>query len=149
VDAVLRAAAMYVFLVVVFRLAGKRTLAEVTTFDLVLLLIIAEATGPAMLDDDRSLTTAILVILTLVGLELGLSLLQFRFKKIDRLLDGLPTLLVDNGRILHDRMRKLRVDESAIMEAARELQGLERLDQVKYAVLERSGTITIVPTNPG
>jgi uncharacterized membrane protein YcaP (DUF421 family) len=149
VDAVLRAAAMYVFLVVVFRLAGKRTLAEVTTFDLVLLLIIAEATGPAMLDDDPSLTTAILVILTLVGLELGLSLLQFRFKKIDRLLDGLPTLLVDNGRILHDRMRKLRVDESAIMEAARELQGLERLDQVKYAVLERSGTITIVPTNPG
>ena len=148
-DAVLRAAVMYFFLVLVFRLAGKRTLAEVTTFDLVLLLIIAEATGPAMLDDDPSLTTAILVVLTLVGLELGLSVLQYRIPLIDRLVDGLPTLLVDNGRVLHDRLRKLRVDESAIMEAARELQGLERMDQVKYAILERSGTITIVPANPG
>jgi tetratricopeptide (TPR) repeat protein len=79
----------------------------------------------------------------------GLSVLQFRFRLVDRLLDGLPTLLVDSGRVLHDRMRKLRVDESAIMEAARELQGLERMDQVKYAVLERSGTITIVPADPG
>lgn len=97
--------------------------------------------------EDPSLTTAILVILTLVALELGLSVLQFRIPLIDRLVAGLPTLLVDNGRVLHDRLRKLRVDESAIMEAARELQGLERMDQVKYAVLER--TITIVPANPG
>ncbi len=74
-------------------------------------------------------------------------MLQFRIPLIDRLVVGLPTLLVDNGRVLHDRLRKLRVDESAIMEAARELQGLERMDQVKYAVLER--TITIVPANPG
>jgi TIR domain/Protein of unknown function (DUF421)/WD domain, G-beta repeat len=75
-------------------------------------------------------------------------MLQFRFRVINRLVDGLPTLLVDNGAVLHDRLWKLWVDESAIMEAARELQGLERIDQVKYAVLERSGTITIVPSNP-
>jgi uncharacterized membrane protein YcaP (DUF421 family) len=101
-----------------------------------------------MLEEDPSLTMAIPVVLTLVDLELGLSMLQFRFRVINRLIDELPTLLVDNGAVLHDRLRKLWVDESAIMEAARELQGLERIDQVKYAVLERSGTITIVPSNP-
>lgn len=146
-DAVLRAAAMYFTLVIAFRLAGKRTLVEITPFDLVLLLIIAEAVGPAMLDDDPSFTTSLLVVISLIGCQLVLSLLQSRFEVIDRLVDGRPILLVEDGRLLHDRLRTFRVDEVAIMEAARELQGLERLDQVKFAVLERSGRITIVPAD--
>jgi uncharacterized membrane protein YcaP (DUF421 family) len=149
VDAVIRAAVMYVFLVVAFRLAGKHTLAEVTTFDLVLLLIIAEATGPAMLDGDSSFSTAALVVITLIGMELAFAFIQSRFTAVDRLVEGMPVLLVDKGEPLRDRMRKLRVDEEAIMEAARALQGLERIDQVKYAVLERSGQITIIPAEGG
>lgn len=146
-DAVLRAAAMYLFLVIVFRFAGKRTLAEVTPFDLILLLIIAEAVGPAMLDGDHSFTTSALVVVTLIAFEIVFTVLQRRFEWFDRLVDGLPVLLIDNGELLTKRLRRFRVDEVAIMEAARELQGLERMDQVKYAVLERSGKLTIVPTN--
>lgn len=144
-DAVLRALAIYLFLVVVFRISGKRTLAEVTTFDFVLLLIISEATQQALLGDDFSVTMAFLVITTLIGLDIFFSLVQRRFKPVDRLMSGLPLVLVDNGRLLHERLKKVRVDEAEILHSARQLHGLERMDQVKYAVLETSGGISIVP----
>lgn len=77
-DSVLRALAIYLFLMVIFRISGKRSLAQITTFDFVLLLVIGEATQQALLGDDFSLTNAALVIATLLGLDTGLSLLQQR-----------------------------------------------------------------------
>jgi uncharacterized membrane protein YcaP (DUF421 family) len=74
-----------------------------------------------------------------------MSLWKQRSSWMDRLVDGTPLVIVENGRLLKDRMAKARVDGSDILEAARELQGLERMDQIKYAVLERAGHITIVP----
>ena len=68
-DPVLRALAVYVVLLVIFRLAGKRSMARITTFDLLLLLVVSEATQQALLGDDFSLTNAALVILTLVAVE--------------------------------------------------------------------------------
>jgi len=64
---------------------------------------------------------------------------------LEKWVEGVPTVLVENGRPLKDRMDKARVDASDIMQAARELQGVERMDQIKFAVLERSGIITIIP----
>ena len=144
-DTVIRAFAIYFFLLVVFRIAGKRALVQITTFDFVLLLIIGEATQQALIGNDFSITTAWILIATLVGIDIAISLLKERFKKLERLVDGVPLVLVSNGELLRDRMEKSRVDEEDILGAARELQGLERLDQIKYAVLERSGTITIIP----
>lgn len=144
-DSVLRALAIYVLLLVIFRIAGKRSLAQITTFDFVLLLVIGEATQQALLGDDFSVTNAALVIVTLVGLDIGLSLLQGRFTALGPWLDDVPLVLVEDGRMLTTRMRKARVSESDIMQAARETQGLERMEQVKYAVLERSGGISIIP----
>lgn len=144
-DAILRSLAIYVFLLIVFRIAGRRSLAQITTFDFVLLLLIGEATQQALLGDDYSITNAFLVILTLVGVDIGLSLVKQRSQRLDKLLDGVPTILVENGRPLKERMDKARVDESDVLEAARELQGLERMEQIKYAVLERDGNISIVP----
>jgi uncharacterized membrane protein YcaP (DUF421 family) len=146
-DAVLRAAAIYLVLLVVFRVSGRRTLAELTTFDFVLLLIIGEATQQALLGEDFSLTKAVLVIVTLLTIELVLSILKERVPFLDKLLDGVPMVVVDHGRLLRDRMRKARIDEGDILEAARRLQGIERLDQIKYAVLEVSGGITVVPND--
>lgn len=144
-DAVLRSAAIYLFLLVIFRVAGKRTLAQITTFDLVLLLIISEVTQQAMVGNDFSLTQAMLAIVTLVGLDIGLSLWKQRSSTLERLVDSVPVLILENGRPLQERMKQLRVDESDILNAARELQGLERLDQIKYAILERSGHISVIP----
>ena len=84
-DSVLRAAAIYIGLMIIMRFAGKRSLAQITTFDFVLLLIISEATQQAMLGQDFSVTNALLVIVTLVMLDIGLSLLKRRSKTIDKL----------------------------------------------------------------
>lgn len=140
-----RAAAMYLFLVVVFRVCGRRVLAQITTFDLVLVLIISEAAQQAMIGNDFSMTTAFLAIVTLVGIDVALSLWKQRFQRLDRWLDGLPLLLVENGLPFAERLRMARIDESDILTAARQLQGLERMEQIKYAVLERSGGISIIP----
>lgn len=144
-DSVLRAATVYVALLLIMRLAGKRSLAQITTFDFVLLLIIGEATQNALLGQDYSITNALIVIVTLVTLDVGLSLLKRRSKRIDQLLEDVPLIIVEDGVALEDRMKKARVDEGDVLSAARHLQGIERLDQIRYAVLERSGGISIIP----
>ncbi|MBW3556435.1 MAG: DUF421 domain-containing protein [Actinobacteria bacterium] len=144
-DAVTRAAAVYLFLVLILRIAGKRTLHQVTTFDIVLLLVISEATQQALLGEDFSITAAFLVITTLVGIDIVMSFLGNRWRLVDHILDSRPELIVDHGTVLKDRLHRHRMEESEILEAARELQGLERLADIKFAVLERSGSITIIP----
>jgi uncharacterized membrane protein YcaP (DUF421 family) len=144
-DAVLRATAIYFFLLLIFRLSGKRSIAQITTFDLILLLIISEATQQALLGQDFSLTNAFLVIVTLVGIDIGLSLLKQRSPRFEKILEDEPLIIVEEGRPLLDRMKKARVDEEDVLIAARILQGLERMDQIKYAVLERNGGISIIP----
>ena len=144
-ESIFRAGVIYVFLLVVFRIAGKRSLAQITTFDFVLLLIIGEATQQALLGDDYSVVNACIVIATLILLQIALSHVAARFPAVDRAVEGLPLIVVDNGKLLNDRLRRERLDQSEILAAARELHGLERLEDIKYAVLERSGGITIVP----
>lgn len=144
-EPVLRAASVYLFLMVVVRATGRRTLGEMNTFDFVLLLVVSEATQNAMVGDDFSLTNAALVILTLVGLDIALSIAKNRWGRLDRWIDGVPTILIEDGRPLEASMRRARVGLDDILEAARKLQGLERVDQIKYAILERSGGITVIP----
>jgi uncharacterized membrane protein YcaP (DUF421 family) len=142
---ILRVVALYGFLLVVFRLSGKRTLGESSRFDLLMLLIISETTQEALIGDDHSLINALTLILTFVLMDVGLSLWKQRSQRFEKILEGTPVVVVSHGRPLQQRMDKLRVGEDDILEAAREFHGLERMDQVKYAVVERSGVITIIP----
>ena len=144
-ELVLRTIAIYLVLLVLFRLAGKHTLAEATTFELVLLLVISEAVQQALVGDDFSVTTAILVITTFVTFDIVMSLIQYRFARVDRLVDGLPLVILADGELLDEPSRKSRVNVSEVLHAARAQHGIERLDQVRYAVLERSGEISIIP----
>ena len=144
-DVVLRAVTMYLVLMLLFRLAGRRTLAEITPFDLILLLMIGEATQQALLSDDDSLTAAILAICTLIAVDVGLSIIKLRSSRVRRWLDGTPTLLVDHGRPLRARLAKARLQEDDILQAAREGPGLQRMEQIKYAILEANGKISIIP----
>ncbi len=125
--------------------SGRRSISQITTFDFVLLLIISEATQNALIGNDYSMTNGFLVILTLVGLDILLSLWKRRSPTIEKLLDGVPLVVVENGQPLRDRMNKARIDEDDVLTAARQLQGLERMEQIKYAVLERNGGISIIP----
>ena len=149
-DLVIRGVAVYLFLLLVFRVSGKRSLRNATTFDFVLLLIVAETTQQALVGDDASITGAFLLIVVLVGTDILLSLVKRWSPRIDRLLEGQPLVIVRNGVPLRARMHIERVDEEDILSAARETRGLDSLDQIKRAVLERNGGISIIPTrNPG
>jgi uncharacterized membrane protein YcaP (DUF421 family) len=144
-DSVLRVVVMYAFLLLVFRLTGNRTLGQATTFDFLMLLILSETTQQALVKDDHSMTHAFLLILTFITIDLLLSFLKLRCKAADKVLDGAPVVLAAHGTPLLDRMRRARVDDEDILEAAREKQGVSRLDQIAYAVLERNGQISILP----
>jgi uncharacterized membrane protein YcaP (DUF421 family) len=144
-DPVLRGLIIYFAVWLLIRISGRRTLAELTTFDFVLLLIIAEATQQALLGDDFSLTNSLLVVLTLISINIALAVLQQRWPRIGKVFNGVPMVIVEGGHPLRDLMKRARVEEEDVLEAARRLQGLERMDQIKYAVLEKSGGISIIP----
>ena len=144
-DSVLRAVAIYVILVVVFRLAGKRSMAQLTTFDLLLLLVISEATQQALLGNDYSVTNAALAILTLVAVGRTADFLRWRFPWFARLTQSVPVVLVAQGKVLAEQLARNHIDESEILEVARSSQGISRMEQIDYAILEESGTISILP----
>jgi uncharacterized membrane protein YcaP (DUF421 family) len=144
-DLVVRGVTVYLFLLLIFRISGKRSLRNATTFDFVLLLIVAETTQQALVGDDSSVTGAFLLIVVLVGLDVSLSLVKRWSPRIDRLLEGQPLVILRNGVPLRRRMHVERVDEEDILSAARETRGLDSLEQIKRAVLERNGAISIVP----
>jgi len=144
-DAVLRAGLVYSFLFVVMRISGKRTLAQVTPFDFVLLLIIGEATQQGLIGDDFSTTKALLLIVTLVGIDIGVSLVKRLWPRFALAVDGAPLVLIKDGRPIDDRLQRTRLEVGDVLESARSSQGLERLDQIKYAVLERDGSISVIP----
>lgn len=142
---VIRGIVIYLFLLLIFRIMGKRALNETTTFDLVLLLIISEVTQQALVGEDFSLTTSAVLIITLMGMDVGFNLIKKTSPVISKLTEGVPLIIVANGKPLQRRMDKTKVDEDDILRSARLSFGLERLDQIKYAVLEKDGTITIIP----
>lgn len=143
-ESVLRALAIYAVLLVLFRVTGKRSLGQITTFDFILLLIISEAIQNGMVGSGYSITNALVLVTTLVAVDVGLSLVKRRSPRLEKYLDGTPLVIVEHGRVLRARIDKERVDESDILAAARR-EGLERMAQVKYAVLERNGHISIIP----
>jgi uncharacterized membrane protein YcaP (DUF421 family) len=141
---VVRAIAVYAFLLVLMRVMGKRSLAQVTVFDFVVLLIISEATQQGMTGNDFSVTNSAILVTTLVLLQRAADKLTDRSPRTDRLFNDVPTLIVEDGRPLADRMDHYDLSENEVLEEARKTQGVERLEQIRYAVLERDGSISII-----
>ena len=144
-DTVLRSVAVYIFLLVVFRISGKRSLSQITTFDFILLLIISEATQQALVGDDFSIVNTFVVIASLVVLDVMFSWMENRWPAFGRVVGSLPVVIVEHGRMLEDRAKREGITLSEILTAGRETHGLERLEQFKYAILERHGGISVVP----
>jgi uncharacterized membrane protein YcaP (DUF421 family) len=145
VESVIRPLIVYLVLFAFFRLAGKRTLASTTMFDFVLLLILAESVQEALIGEDGSMTNAMLVVMSLILFDIGLSLLNQRSDSLRQVMDDVPLILINDGIMLEHHLEKSRVSMEEILAAARETQGLEKIEQIKYAVLEVSGGISIVP----
>jgi uncharacterized membrane protein YcaP (DUF421 family) len=143
-DSVIRGLAVYFLVFAGLRAAGRRTVGELTGFDLVLLLIVAETTQQALLGDDFSITNSVVLLATLFGIDILLSLVKQRWPAVERILDGRPTVLMLDGQIDEAALRRTRIDQSDLMEAARR-EGLPNLRAVRHAVLEINGDISIMP----
>ena len=144
-ETVIRGAVVFIVLLVIIRLSGRRTLAQMTAFDLVLVLIVAETTQQALLGDDFSIVNAVILIITLFSLDILLSYFKEHSPRAERLLDGVPTVLISLGKPDARALKRARVAIEDVLESARAQHGIERLDQIKFAVLEVGGDISIVP----
>lgn len=144
-ETVIRGAAIYFILLIALRLSGRRTVAQMTPFDLVLLLIIAETTQQALLGDDFSMINAALLIIVLFSLDIGLSFIKQWAPRIARVIDGTPTVLISDGKPDLRAFARARVSLEDVLTTARVEQGLEQLTQIKSAVLEADGAVSIIP----
>jgi uncharacterized membrane protein YcaP (DUF421 family) len=143
-EPVLRAIGSYLLLLLIIRLSGKRGLAQVTIFDFVLLLLISQAVGQALVGNDSSLTTAAIITITLVVVNRVNDWVAHRWADASHVLEDAPLVLIEDGHIHDDRLRKMKIRLDDILENGRIEEGVERLDQIKHAVLERSGAISII-----
>jgi uncharacterized membrane protein YcaP (DUF421 family) len=141
---VVRVAAAYVLLLVAFRVLGKRELRKMSAFELVTLLFIPQLFSRALTRQDYSFTNAVIGASTLLGLVWLSSAVSYRFKGVARVLEGEPTVLVANGALLPDAMDRERITARELFSEMHRV-GLVELAQVRWAILETSGTITIIP----
>ena len=143
-DIVLRTVAIYLVILIGLRLAGKREIGQMTVFDLVVLLLIANAVQNAMLGPDMSLTGGILAAVVLLVLNAIVARLRLRWPRLRRMVEGSPTLLVLRGEVIADHLRREGLDQETLEAALRE-HGVADLSEVEMAVLEIDGSISVVP----
>jgi uncharacterized membrane protein YcaP (DUF421 family) len=124
---------------------GKREFSQLSPLELVTLLLIPDILSQGILREDHSLTNGLIAIATLFSLVFVSSVLQYHSKKFARIISGEPTVLAEQGRLIPDHMDKERVSPEEIFDHMRE-SGIERLEQVKWAILETDGKISIVPS---
>jgi uncharacterized membrane protein YcaP (DUF421 family) len=148
VSVIIRAAAAYFILLFAVRLIGRRTASMMAPFDLVVLFLFGGTMLPAVLYEDRSMTGAISAVFAIGLMHIVVSVLKRWSPWVGRLVDGTPVVVFERGGWHEDRMRNLRILESDVMAAVR-MKGLMRLEQVRYAVVERDGKISIVPEESG
>lgn len=143
-ELVLRSAVIYVAMVVMLRLFGKREVGQFTLFDLVLILLVANAVQPAMTGPDNSLGGGLVIILTLVVVNRLVASARARIPGVRRLLESQPTVLARDGAWITEALAREDLDLEDC-EAALRAHGIQQVSEVELAVLESDGTISVVP----
>jgi uncharacterized membrane protein YcaP (DUF421 family) len=147
-ETVWRVAAIYLFLMLALRTMGKRDMGQLAPFDLVILLLIPELFSQAMVREDFSLTNAFVGVSTLLSLVFLTSVISYLDKRVERVVEGQPTVLVQHGLLVPAAMNRERVAPEEIL-AHMHNAGLERMEQVKWGILETDGKISFVPWEQG
>jgi uncharacterized membrane protein YcaP (DUF421 family) len=143
-ETVLRVGSIYLFLLVALRVMGKREFSELSTIEFVTLLLIPELMQQAMIRQDYSLTNAFIGAATLLTLTFLTSLIMHRSKRAESLIGGIPVVLVEQGKLLENAMNKERVSPDEVFTQMHK-EGLTRLEQVRWAILQTDGQIAIIP----
>ena len=143
-EVVLRTAIVYLFVVTALRLSGKREVGQMSVLELVVILVISDAVQNSMVGDNTSLWGGLVAVATLLSLDFGLKALTRRSKTVRTAIEGEPRLLVRDGRLLERAIDEEGV-EAAEVRAAIRAHGLARVEDVRFAVLETDGSISVVP----
>ena len=149
-ELILRALIIYLFLLVLLRLTGKRQVGQLAPFDLVLLLVLSNAVQNAMNGGDNSVVAGLVLATTLVALNGVVGLLTFKNKRLEHLIEGRPEVLIHNGRLYEAVLHRERLTMHELNAALR-AAGCSCPDEVQYAVLETNGRISVIakPVAPG
>jgi uncharacterized membrane protein YcaP (DUF421 family) len=142
-DIVLRAIALYVFIVFVMRVIGRRELSSMTPFDLVLLIILGDAIQQGLTQDDYSVTGAVIAVGTMATMQVLTSYLSFRWRLARRILEGEPIVVVDRGKLVEHNLKRERMTADEVAEEMRQQQ-IASLDQVEWGILEANGSISFI-----
>ena len=140
---VARAIIVYLFLLVILRLTGKRQVGQLAPFDLVMLLVLSNAVQNSMNGGDNSITGGVILVCTLIGLNWFVGWLTFRSKRLEALVEGRPIILVHDGHVDHRAMRKVQLTMHEL-DAALRGEGCCGVEAVRFALLENNGHITVV-----
>ena len=142
-DIVLRATVVFAFLIVLTRVIGRRELSSLQPFDLILLIILGDAVQQGLTQDDYSLTGAFLAVGTIAVLQVFVSWVSYRFPRTRKVIEGTPIIVVQDGEPIENNLKRERLDLDDVAEAARQ-QGIARLDEVRWAVLETTGQLSFI-----
>lgn len=141
---IIHAAVAYLVLLLAVRLIGRRMASMMAPFDIVVLFLFGGALMAAVLGNDHSMVAAVSVVFTIGLMHIGVSALKRLSPRFGRVVDGTPVIVYERGEWHQDRMRDLRMLESDVMAAVHQ-KGLMRLEQVRYAIVERDGKVSIIP----
>lgn len=145
-DLVLRTIVIFLFILLLTRVMGRRELGQLEPFDLIILVVIGDLVQQGVTQDDYSVMGAILVVTTLGLMTVLTSYLNFRLPRLRPVLDGEPIVLVEDGRPIERNMRRERITPEELRAAAR-LQQISSIDDVRFAVLETNGEISFITRN--
>lgn len=146
-DIVLRATIMFFALFALLRLMGKRELSEMTPFELVLLVVMGDLIQQGVTHNDFSLTGAVLAAATFAFWAVALSWLTYLSPRAERALEGTPVVVIRDGQLLEDNLRRDRLTRSEI-EAEMRLAGIARIKDVDWAILETEGKVSFIGKSP-
>jgi uncharacterized membrane protein YcaP (DUF421 family) len=143
-DVVLRTTVVYLFLIVAMRISGKREVGQMSVLELVVILVISDAVQNSMVGDNVTIWGGLVAVVTLLLLDYGLNALASRSRRVRAAVEGEPRLLVRDGKILTHALRQEKVDIEDVRAAIR-AHGIARVEDVRLAVLETDGTISVIP----
>ena len=141
---VLRGIIIYVFLIALLRLTGKRQVGQLAPFDLVLLLVLSNAVQNAMNGGDNSVIGGMISAVTLVGVNWIVGVLTYRSKKLEALVEGRPDVLIRDGKLFPQTLENAKLTRHELMTALREA-GCASIEEVRAALLENDGSISVIP----
>ena len=142
-DIVLRAAVAYIFILFLLRIIGRRELSTLAPSDLVLLIVMGDLIQNGVTQSDQSVTGVFLALSTFALLTVAVSVLTYKSRRAQTLVEGAPLILVQDGKPVEENLRSERLNMDDVAEEARG-QGIERLDEIKWCVLESSGSMSFI-----